>query len=85
MTLMMFSDVILSASYLIPLSFAEKYGKTSVVYNPVTVPLEHYRGVTFLTDRKKLRTAIEDAYQLKRQGRSLQDALKRLCGTGGLK
>lgn len=84
-TLMMFSDVILSASYLIPLSFAEKYGKTSVVYNPVTVPLEHYRGVTFLTDRKKLRTAIEDAYQHKRQGHSLQDALKRLCGAGGLK
>lgn len=63
--LMMFSDVVLSASYLIPLSFADKYGKTSLVYNPVDIPLEEYRGVHFLKDPNRLKVLIEQAYEKK--------------------
>lgn len=78
MRALMLSDVIVSTSYILPLSFSPKYGKTSVVYNPLREPSPYVEGVTFATDRSALERAYREAWRRKQMETRLADVMERI-------
>jgi len=78
MRALMLSDVIISTSYILPLSFAPKYGKTSVVYNPLRDAAAYVEGVQFATGRGELAAICNVAWERKQAEIHLADVLKRI-------
>lgn len=79
MRALMLSDVIVSTAYILPLSFAPKYGKTSVVYNPLRTPSPYVEGVSFVNDRTALAEALDKAWERKQKETHLIDVMKRIA------
>lgn len=79
MRALMLSDVIVSTSYILPLSFAPKYGKTSVVYNPLREPSPYAEGVTFVNERDGLERLFNEVWERKQAETHLADVMKRIA------
>ena len=79
MRALMLSDVIVSTSYILPLSFAPKYGKTSVVYNPLRDPSPYVEGVSFVDNSAELERVFDSAWTRKQAEIHLADAVKRIA------
>lgn len=78
MRALMLSDVIVSTSYILPLSFAPKYGKTSVVYNPLRDPSPYVEGVSFVDKPAELERVFDAAWTRKQAEVRLADVMKRI-------
>src|SRR3569833_2947182 len=72
------SDVIVSTSYVLPLSFAGRYGKTSIVYNPLQETSPYVEGVSFVNDPGALAKVFQEAWELKQAQMHLVDVMKRV-------
>lgn len=78
MRALMLSDVIVSTSYILPLSFAPKYGKTGVVYNPLRDPSPYVEGVSFVDEPAGLERIFNEAWARKQSEIHLDDVMKRI-------
>ena len=76
--LIMLCDVIISPTYIIPLSFATKYNKSAVVFNPLKSAVTFGDGVSFLNDKKALMDAITAHLSKKQRYNSINDIVKRM-------
>lgn len=78
MRALLLCDVIVSTSYILPLSLASKYGKTSIVYNPLREPSPYVEGVRFSNDTMELEIALQDVWERKQTETHLADVMKRI-------
>lgn len=76
--LLMLCDVIIATTYIIPLSFATKYNKLAIVFNPLKYAETFEEGVSFLNDKKALINAIATHFSKKQQYISIADIVKRI-------
>lgn len=78
--LLMLCDVIIATTYIIPLSFAAKYNKLAIVFNPLKYAITLEEGVSFLNDKKTLIKAIAAHFSEKQKYNSIVDIVKRMIG-----
>src|SRR3569832_1830524 len=86
MRALMLSDVIVSTSYVLPLSFAGRDGKTSIVYYSLQEISPYVEGVSFVNDPGALAKVFQEACELKQAQMHLVDVMKRVmpwAGAGG--
>ncbi|MBI5142590.1 MAG: hypothetical protein HZA20_10465 [Nitrospirae bacterium] len=75
---LMFSDVIISTTHIVPLEFAARYGKAGVVYNPLRESPPISRGVSFVQTRQELARILEDANERRSKAVTLSGAVERI-------
>lgn len=76
--LIMLCDVIIATTYIIPLTFAVRYNKSAVVYNPLKKAIAFEDGVSCLNDKKALMNVVTNQL-LKKQGyNSISDIVRRV-------
>lgn len=75
---LMFSDVIISTTHIVPLEFAARYGKTAVVYNPLRESPPISRGVSFVQTRQELARILDEASARKASAVTLSGAVERI-------
>lgn len=78
MRVVMASDVIVSTSYIIPLSFAKRYGKCSIVYDPLSEPSAFIENVEQLADMRSLQRRLREAWDGKQNQTWLEDVARRI-------
>jgi len=76
--ILMLCDVIIATTYIIPLSFAAKYNKSAIVFNPLKSAATFEDGVSFLNDKKALMDAITAHLAEKQRYNFISDIVKRM-------
>lgn len=71
--LSMLCDVEIAATYVTPLSFAARYGKGAVVYNPIRAHAGREDEVEFITREDELRAYLHREYERKQQRSNIVD------------
>lgn len=77
---LMMCDVILSTSYIVPLSFAKRYEKKGVVYNPLLERNLHVSDIDYVDTKEALSQLLRDSYREKQSKRTFGDAIKGIMG-----
>ncbi len=72
---LMLCDAIISTNYIVPLSFAGRYGKQGIVYNPLLTEVAHVKGVQFANSKQILKDALLEQYERKRNTVALEDVV----------
>lgn len=78
MRALMLSDIIVSTTYVNPLSFARKYGKVGVVYNTLREPSGYVEGVDFIGDQTQLGKLFERVWEEKQEKTYFEDVMTRI-------
>lgn len=73
--MLMISDVMVSTTYVTPVSFAAKYAKGAVVYNPMKSMGGADEGIDFVTQADELRRVLTQCYERKRAQRKFVDVI----------
>jgi hypothetical protein len=76
--LVMLCDVIIATTYIIPLSFAARYNKSAVVYNPLKKAIAFEDGVSYLNDKMALMDIVSTQLSKKQGYSSISDIVKRM-------
>ncbi|WP_333656524.1 hypothetical protein [Dissulfurispira sp.] len=76
--LIMMCDIVVSATYIIPLGFAVKHFKDAVVYNPLVKTLDIHDNVSFVNNKDALAGVIMESYSKKQSRMSMTDIMKRI-------
>lgn len=76
--LLMLCDVIIATTYIVPLSFAAKYNKSAIVYNPLKKAMTFKDGVAYLNDKKALIDAVTNRLLKKQSYNSISEIVKRI-------
>jgi hypothetical protein len=76
---LMLCDVVVSTNYIVPLSFAGKYGKMGIVYNPLKEEILNYNDVSFTSSIKDLKEEIMNQYERKQNVATIPDVIKEIA------
>lgn len=73
---MMQCDILLSASYFLPLSFMARYGKLGVVYDPLAPANPYMNEVKFVQNKDSLKEVLMEFYHNKQKIQGIQDIVQ---------
>lgn len=75
---LMLSDVIVSSNYITPLSFASRYGKCGVVYDPLRPALPYIEDTEFVSERAELLGIFARELERKTQRKTAAQVVKEI-------
>lgn len=73
---LMISDMIVATSYIVPLTFAQRYNKTGVVYNPLKKEFPYIKNVSFTATKDALKDYILKQYSKKQSLLTITDIIR---------
>ncbi len=76
----MVSDVVISPTYVAPVELAARYGKKSIVYNPLCDTVPEVAGTDFINNPGDLSLALERAYKEKKMTVGMSDVVNAILG-----
>lgn len=76
---LMLGDVMIATDYILPLSFARKYNKLGVVFNPLIKKVPEFDEVDFINDTGQLTQALEDQLARKKQVVHISDIIEKVA------
>ncbi len=77
---LMNNDVIISTNYALLLSFANRYNKTGIVYNPLKKEVSQIKDVVFTNSKRTLKEALLNQYKKKQETLTVGGIIKRILG-----
>jgi len=73
---LMSCDVVIATNYILLLSFAGRYNKKGIVYNPLRMEVPQVKDVTFTTSREVLKDAMLSQYKKKQETITLDNIIE---------
>jgi hypothetical protein len=75
---MIHCDVMIAVHYMLPLSFASRYKKTGIVYNPLIKKIDQIKDVIVVNSKRALQTTLIELYERKKKRKNFGNIIRRI-------